>query len=226
MSKNDLRRGLESWIRDTREVARSLEGRRGESAVDLEELERVAKGGTDDELDALAGRVAAELVALARKVAVLKSSGPRLSAERREELERTAGFLAAPDTSPESEPPESEPRETAVRRITARSFDAEVLEADVPVLVNLVLERYGPCDEAASVLESAREIYGGEVKLCALDVMEAGDNLLPQMLKIGKGFMVKHLPAVLVFRRGRMVGAASGDVEARALAELIRSEGT
>lgn len=240
MSKNELRSGLESWIRDTREVAENLESRPGDAAVDVEELAQVAKRGSDAELDALAGRVAGELAAVARKVEVLRSSASRLSSGRRRELERAAGALAEPappeekpppaapppTPPPPTMPPEPAPAETGLRRISARSFDSEVLEAEVPVLVNLVLERYGPCAEAAKVLESAREIYGGEVKLCALDVMEAGDDVLPQMLKIGKGFMVKNLPAVLVFWRGRKIGDASGDVEARALAELIRSEAT
>jgi hypothetical protein len=44
------------------------------------------------------------------------------------------------------------------------------------------------------------------------------------MLKIGKGFLVKNLPAVLVYWQGRKVGEVSGDLDAESLAELIRAE--
>ena len=111
-----------------------------------------------------------------------------------------------------------------MRRLAPSSFAAEVLESEVPVLVNLVVEGYPPCSRAAALLESAREAYGGDVKVCNLDLLATDDDLLPQMLKIGKGFLVKNLPAVLVFWRGRKVGEASGDLEAESLVELIRSE--
>lgn len=215
MSKKALRSGLEGWIRDTRNAAASLESDRDAGRVDLERLRRAARDGSDADLDELAGQVAGELAELGQAVEILRSASPRLSPARRRQL----------DLEPAPAPPRrDEPArpETATRRES--SFAAEVLESDVPVLVNLVVEGHPPCRDAGAILESAREIYGGEVKVCAFDLLETDDEALPQMLKIGKGFLVKNLPAVLVYWQGRKVGEVSGDLDAESLAELIRAE--
>lgn len=219
MSKEELRSGLEGWIRDTRKAAAGLERDRDAGRLDLERLRQVAREGSDEELDELAGRVGDELAELARAVEVLGSASPRLSPARRRQLDDVLAKLAPPP-----EPQEVTGEDAGVRRIAPSSFAAEVLESEIPVLVHLVVEGHPPCREAEGVLQAARELYGGDVKLCALDLLAAEDDLLPQMLKIGKGFLVKNLPAVLVFWRGWKIGEASGDVEAESLAALLRSE--
>lgn len=227
MSKEELRSGLEGWIRDTRKAAEGLKRDPDAGRVDLERLRRIAREGSQEELDELAGRVADELDELTRAVEILNAASSRLSPARRRGLDAELAKLApeppapAPQPTRRQEPPGDD---AGMRRIAPSAFAAEVLESDVPVLVNVVAAGYPPCREAAGVLELARGAYGGDVKLCAVDLLETDDDLLPQMLKIGKGFLVKNLPAVLVFWRGRKVGEASGDVDAESLAELIRSE--
>lgn len=227
MSKEELRSGLEGWIRDTRKAAESLEHGRDAGRVDLERLRRVAREGSGEELDELAGRVAGELAELAEAAEILNAASPRLAPARRQQLGQELAKLAPrpPELAPEPPKRQAAPKgDAGLRRLAPSSFAAEVLESEVPVLVNLVVEGYPACSEAAALLESAREAYGGDVKVCNLDLLATDDDLLPQMLKIGKGFLVKNLPAVLVFWRGRKVGEASGDVEAESLVELIRSE--
>lgn len=231
MSKEELRSGLEGWIRDTRKAAASLRQDRDADRLDLERLRQVARKGSSEELDELAGRVAGELDELGQAVEILNAASTRLSPARRRQLDEGLAKLA-PEPPPPAPPPpaalpkrqETPPDDSGIPRIAPSSFAAEVLESDVPVLVNVAVEGYPPCREAAALLESARRIYGGDVKVCAVDLLETGDDELPQMLKIGKGFLVKNLPAVLVFWGGRKIGEASGAVDPESLADLLRGE--
>ena len=223
MSKEELRAGLESWIKDTRETAGNLEPDPA-AGVDLQRLERAVRGGSGEELDDLAQRLADDVAALVEKLEVLKSAAARISPEPLAGLEEALERLAA--TGPLlAEPAAASDREEAVsRRISAAAWTSEVLEADVPVLVNLVLEGHAPCLEARQALESARQICGGEVKLCDIDLLEVDAAVLPHLLKLGRGFLVDHLPAVLLFWHGRKVGDIRQTIDPESVADLVRSE--
>lgn len=226
MSKEKLRTGLESWIKDTRKTAGNLEPEPVADEVDLRRLDEAARRGSGEELDDLAQHLADEVAALAKKVDVLKSAASRISPECLEALDQALERLTA--TRTQHDEPASDAasggEEAEFRRISSASWASEVLEADVPVLVNLVLVGHAPCLEARQALESARQICGADVKLCEVDVLEIGDDVLPHLIKLGRSFLVDNLPSVLLFCDGRKVGGIHQDIDAETLVELIRSE--
>ena len=225
MSKEELRAGLESWIKNTRRTAGNLE--RGPAAdVDLQRLDEAVRGGSGEELDDLAQRLANDVAALVKKLEVLKSAASRISPERLQGLDQALERLTAtgPLLDESAADAASDREESTSRWISSASWTSEVLEADVPVLVNLVLEGHAPCLEARQALESARQICGGDVKLCDVDLLEIGDDVLPHLVKIGRSFLVENLPAVLLFWDGRKVGDIRQAIDAESVADLVRSE--
>ncbi len=224
MSKKELRAGLESWIKDTRRTAGNLE-RGSAAAVDLQDLDEAVRGGSGEELDDLVQRLADDVAALVKKLEVLKSAASRISLERRQGLDQALERLTA--TGPLLDEPAADAasdREAASLWISSASWASEVLEADVPVLVNLVLKGHAPCLEARQALESACQMCGVDVKLCDVDLMEVGDDELPHLVKIGRRFLVDDLPAVLLFWDGKKVGDIRQAIDVESVADLVRSK--
>lgn len=90
--------------------------------------------------------------------------------------------------------------------LTSASFDAEVLKAKGTVLVDFFATWCGPCRMLAPVLEKFAAQHD-DVKVCKLDVDEAGD--------IASAYGVASIPALIVFRGGEVckktVGACGPD---------------
>ncbi len=111
-----------------------------------------------------------------------------------------------------------------VRRVGSASFASEVLESAAPVLLSLQVEGHPSCQAADDLLVTIRESYSGELKLCSLGVMEAELEEIPQMLKLGREFIFKSLPALLLYWRGRMAGSSTGQVDIERWVQVISAE--
>ena len=89
--------------------------------------------------------------------------------------------------------------------IKASDFDTEVLQSDVPVLVDFWATWCGPCRAIAPSIEQLADEYAGKAKVYKLDVDSEG--------AIAERYNIMSIPALLVFKGGKvvdqMVGAAS-----------------
>jgi thioredoxin 1 len=99
-------------------------------------------------------------------------------------------------------------------QVTDDTFPAEVLQADLPVLVDLWAEWCGPCHMIAPILEEMARDYDGKLKIAKLNV----DSDPSIAVKYG----VQSIPTLLLFKNGQMltrvVGAMPKD---RLLSQLL-----
>ena len=86
--------------------------------------------------------------------------------------------------------------------ITQSNFQSEVLDADVPVVVDLWAAWCGPCRMVAPIVEELAEDYQGRIKVGKLDV-DAEPGLAAK-------FGVASIPTILLFKGGQVVAVAVG----------------
>jgi thioredoxin len=91
--------------------------------------------------------------------------------------------------------------------VTDDTFQAEVLQADLPVLVDLWAAWCIPCQRLAPALDEMARDYAGKLKIAKLDV----DGNPNTAIKYG----VQSIPTLLLFKNGqeltRVVGPRSKD---------------
>lgn len=98
-----------------------------------------------------------------------------------------------------------------VMTVTEDTFQSEVLEADVPVVVDLWAEWCGPCHMVSPVLEELAEEYDERVRFAKIDV-DSNSSIAVQ-------FGIMSIPTVMLFKDGeavdKMIGArGKGDYKA------------
>ena len=89
-----------------------------------------------------------------------------------------------------------------VIEITDENFEEEVLQADLPVLVDLWAEWCGPCRMVAPIIEGLAEEYAGQIKVGKLDV--DGNPMTPAR------YGVQGIPTVFLFKGGEEAGRIVG----------------
>jgi thioredoxin 1 len=92
-----------------------------------------------------------------------------------------------------------------VTDVTDDSFESEVLQADVPVAVDLWAPWCGPCKMVTPIIEELGEDNEGQLKVCKLNVDENPETAS----QLG----VNAIPTVVLFSGGeeqnRLIGARS-----------------
>ncbi|MCH8840122.1 MAG: thioredoxin [Planctomycetes bacterium] len=87
-------------------------------------------------------------------------------------------------------------------QFTDANFQSEVLDSDQPVLVDFWAAWCGPCRAVGPTIEELAHEYDGTVKVGKLNVDEN-----PQS---AGGFGISSIPAVLLFKDGKVVETLVG----------------
>jgi thioredoxin 1 len=107
----------------------------------------------------------------------------------------------------------TESTSAAVLDVTDTSFNREVLEASLPVLVDVWASWCGPCRLMAPLMTWAAEAYEGRLKVTKL---EADDNPVSR-----DAYRIQGLPTLLVFRAGVEVARQEGAIAKPQLMALL-----
>ena len=97
--------------------------------------------------------------------------------------------------------------------IKANDFENNVLQSDVPVLVDFWAEWCGPCKAIGPSIEQLASEYSGRAKVYKLDVDSEGE--------IAQRYGVMSIPALLVFKGGKVVDQMVGAAPKQSIAALI-----
>ena len=102
---------------------------------------------------------------------------------------------------------------TADLAVTGAEFETKVLKSDVPVLVDFWAEWCGPCKAIGPSVEALASEYAGRAKVFKLDV--------DQDPGIASQYGVMSIPALLVFKGGKVVDQMVGAAPKATIAQLI-----
>jgi thioredoxin 1 len=105
-------------------------------------------------------------------------------------------------------------RHSAVIPVNALNFEREVLEADLPVLVDVSATWCAPCKAAHPIIEALANTHRGRLKVVSIDGGEAPDLVE----RLG----VRGYPTFLGISRGDVVERRVGFGGRRPLDELAR----
>ncbi|CAN5726327.1 thioredoxin [soil metagenome] len=97
--------------------------------------------------------------------------------------------------------------------VTTAEFEDKVLNSEVPVLVDFWAEWCGPCRAIGPHIEQLATEYDGKAKVYKLDVDREGD--------IASRYGVMSIPALMVFKGGKVVGQMVGAQPKPNIAALI-----
>ena len=103
---------------------------------------------------------------------------------------------------------------TAELAVTGAEFEEKVLKSDVPVLVDFWAEWCGPCKAIGPSVEQLATEYAGKAKVFKLDV--DADPM------IASTYGVMSIPALLVFKGGKVVDQMVGAAPKATIAQLIQ----
>ncbi|MDR2247334.1 MAG: thioredoxin [Treponema sp.] len=97
--------------------------------------------------------------------------------------------------------------------VNAANFEQEVLKSPIPVLVDFWAEWCRPCKMVGPLLDQLAEEYSGQVKICTVNVDEAGD--------LADSHNVVSIPTMVVYQDGRVVRTQVGAVPKARIAALF-----
>jgi thioredoxin 1 len=100
-----------------------------------------------------------------------------------------------------------------IQTYTDDNFDGNVLKAATPVVVDFWAEWCGPCRALGPAIDALAQDYQGKVAVGKLNV---DDN--PQ---VTVRYMVRGIPAVLLFKGGKMVDQVVGLVDKGTLKQMV-----
>lgn len=134
----------------------------------------------------------------------------------------TAGNAAPESTRPTA-------LKDGIVAVDDQNFEQEVLDSDRPVLLGFHLPGLLGSDEMQDALLEARQHWGDQLKICAFDILENDGPALPQLVRVGRDFLDKHLPRVQLYAAGRrrreLASAADAhEIDREQLADLLQRE--
>ena len=97
--------------------------------------------------------------------------------------------------------------------VSSSEFEETVLGSDVPVLVDFWAEWCGPCKAIGPAIEQLATEYEGRAKVVKVDVDNEGD--------LASRYGVMSIPALLVFKNGKVVDQMVGAAPKQQIAALI-----
>lgn len=97
--------------------------------------------------------------------------------------------------------------------VTSNEFNDKVLSSDVPVLVDFWAEWCGPCKAIGPSVEQLATEYAGRAKVVKVDVDREGE--------LATRYGVMSIPALLVFKGGKVVDQMVGAAPKSQIAALI-----
>ncbi len=92
-------------------------------------------------------------------------------------------------------------------------FQEKVLGSDVPVLVDFWAPWCGPCRAIAPAVEELANEYSGKAKVFKIDVDQVGE--------VAQNYGVMSIPALLVFKDGKVVDKQVGAGPKSQIAALL-----
>lgn len=96
---------------------------------------------------------------------------------------------------------------------TTAEFQEKVLGSDLPVLVDFWAPWCGPCRAIAPAVEELATEYAGKAKVFKIDVDQVGE--------VAQNYGVMSIPALLVFKGGKVVDKQVGAGPKSQIAALI-----
>ncbi|MFQ3587699.1 MAG: thioredoxin [Fimbriimonadaceae bacterium] len=97
--------------------------------------------------------------------------------------------------------------------VTAADFEEKVLNSELPVLVDFWAEWCGPCRMIGPSVEQLAQEYAGKARVYKLNVDTDGE--------IAGRYGVMSIPALLVFKGGKVVDQMVGAAPKPQLAALL-----
>ena len=96
---------------------------------------------------------------------------------------------------------------------TNANFDADVVRSDVPVLVDFWAEGCGGCRQLAPTIDAVASEYAGKAKVGKIDAVSNSDTAMR--------YNVRGLPALLVFKGGKVVEQRMGAIGKAKLRNML-----
>ena len=97
--------------------------------------------------------------------------------------------------------------------VTGATFDSEVLSSPIPVLVDFGATWCPPCRAIAPEVDAAAETLKGRAKIVTVDV--------DQNAALAEQYGIQGIPALLVFKGGKIVEQTAGFRPRAELVEML-----
>lgn len=101
----------------------------------------------------------------------------------------------------------------AVQSVTTASFKREVMEAELPVLIDLWAEWCGPCKQLSPRVEEVARELEGRLKVVKINV--------DQNPELARAFGAQSIPMLVVVAGGRPVKSAVGALSKKEILDLV-----
>lgn len=92
-------------------------------------------------------------------------------------------------------------------------FEALVLRSELPVVVDFWAPWCGPCKALSPVLDELAQVYSGKILVAKMNVDE--NKMVPAR------FGIRGLPALLLFKQGKVKGTLSGSAPRKKVEEML-----